>query len=214
MQPRRRQIRRLAVGMAVVSAAFACSKNEPAAAVAAPVGAKLVLFANAGGITMSCNQVVHLDPVLVSLAGDNLEMPPGFTLVSRDSSKVSIENGTWIRSGAATPGTQVVGTVIYHGTLLADSLAVIVNEPAVLIAGMIPGSISIAIGETSVAPVVSLHGGCGETLSDTFNWTVTDPSIVSVNAATGAVTGLKVGQTLLTAHGARYGNVSAGVTVH
>ena len=212
MHPRGRSIRRLAVGMAIVSAAFACSKKEPVAV--APVGAKLVLFASASGITVSFDQVVQLHPTLVSLAGDTLEMPPGFALVSRDSSKVSIENGTWIHSRAATPGTRVVGAVSYHGTLLGDSLSVIVQCPAVLFVGVIPSSISIAIGETSVVPVVSLHGGCNETLSDTFTWTVADPSIVSVNAATGAVTGLKVGQTLLTAHGARYGNVSAGVTVH
>lgn len=212
MHPRGRPIRRLAVAMAIASAAFACSKNEPVAV--APVGAKLVLFHNASSITVSCIQVVQLDPVLVSLAGENLEMPPGFTLVSRDTSKVSIENGASIHSWAATPGTRVVGTVIYHDRLLGDSLSVTVNEPAVLIAGVIPNGISIAIGETSVVPVVSLHGGCGETLSDTFTWTVADPTIVSVNAATGAVTGLKVGQTLLTAHGARYGDFHVGVAIH
>jgi hypothetical protein len=198
--------------MAVVSAAFACSKNEPVAA--APVVARLDLFGGGSIISMGFDQVVRLDPVLVSLAGDNLEMPPGFTLVSRDSSKVSVENGTWIHSRAATPSTRVVGTVLYHGTLLGDSLSVTVSCPAVLIPIVTPSSISIAIGETSVVPVVSLRGGCGETLSDTFTWTVADPTIVSVNAATGAVTGLSVGNTLLTAHGVRYGNFSIGVTVH
>src|SRR5882757_9896825 len=109
------------IGVAIL----ACSKSEPAA----PVAASLDLFVGGKFIAMAVEQFVRVDPVLLGVTGDTLPLPAGFTVVSRDSTKVSIDSGRLMHSRAATPLVYIVGTVFYQGKLFADSLGVAVTCP-------------------------------------------------------------------------------------
>jgi hypothetical protein len=180
---------------------------------AEPVAATLQIFGGTRGITMSIAQTVRLSPALISANGDTIPMPLGLTTSSSDATKVSVD-GLWMTSRGQTPGVLVRGSLLYHGKTFTDSLSVVVSCPAILVIGVAPSAISVAVGETSAAPVVTLVGGCGDALVDIFTWTVADATIATVNQANGAITGIRTGQTTVTVRGAKYGNIGAiAVTV-
>jgi hypothetical protein len=200
---------------AAAAAGLACSSNDESTVLTQPVAAKLDLMEGRNDFGMMLGISIRLRPVLVSVAGDTLDMPAGFTLVSRNPANVSVDSGTWIHARTMNPGTWVVGSVPYHGTTLTDSVNASVSCTLELIIGVSPSTISVAVGETSAAPVVTLKTCGGQiNVNDTFTWTVADATIASVNTTTGAVTGLKVGQTSITVRGATHSFIgSIAVTV-
>lgn len=179
-----------------------CS-GEPAA----PDALRLDLLAGQHAITMSIAQTVRMTPKLLSATGDTMPMPLGLVTTSSDPAKVAVD-GIWLTSIGTTPGVMVRGSVVYHGKAFTDSISVVVSCPLVLTKGVSPATMSLAVGETSAPPVVTLAGGCGP-VSDTFVWTVDDATIVSVSSVNGAVTGLKVGQTTVRVRGVQAGSIGA-----
>lgn len=192
-------------------AAIACSaRTEPVV----PVTARLDLYPGPNGFGLGLGVVMQVPIGLFDAAGGPLEMPAGLVLVSRNPSIISVDSGRWIRA-RAMGGAWLVATVPYHGTILADSNNVSVICTAELIVGIVPGSMTLAVAETSQAPVVTLKGCGGQlTFTDTFEFTALDPSIISVDITTGRTTGLRVGATGISVRGARFGTIGViGVTV-
>jgi hypothetical protein len=72
-----------------------------------------------------------------------------------------------------------------------------------------PRDTAIAIAE-SFTPTVALSS-CGgrERLTDTVSWTALDPAVITVDPATGRVTGRTPGATSLDVFGARYGRLGS-----
>jgi hypothetical protein len=185
-------------------AVVACtSRTEPAA----PVTAKLDLYPGPHDFALMLGAVMKVPIGLFDAAGEPLEMPGGLTLVSRSPAIISVDSGTWIRA-RAMGGAWLVATVPYHGTILTDSNNVGVVCTAELIVGITPTNVTLAVGESSVAPVVTLKGCGGQlTFTDTFEFTAIDPTIVSVNLTTGRATGLSVGTTGIAVRGAFHGMI-------
>jgi hypothetical protein len=76
----------------------------------------------------------------------------------------------------------------------------------------VPGDTTIMVGATFTASVELSSCGRQEVLSDVFTWESGDGTVAQVDAKTGVVTAMSVGETAILVTGQRYGNVG-GFTV-
>jgi hypothetical protein len=77
-----------------------------------------------------------------------------------------------------------------------------------------PRDTAVPVGAAYQASVALSSCGGRKKVSDTFVWTAVDPTIVRVNASTGRVTALAVGETHVAVEGDYYGRLgSIRVTV-
>ncbi len=191
---------------AVVLIVLACScSSEPAAPVqnANPRPAALQIMDGATAITISYQQSVQLLTILSDTLGHNVPMPPGFSIVSRDSTVASVD-GALLLHANKTGLTTLFASVTYAGRLLTDSIAIAVQCSLVLAMRFTPPSQTLSVGRSFTAQA-ELLSGCG--IGDTFTWDSSDQTIVSIDSISGFATAVSVGRASVRAHGKRLGSV-------
>ena len=97
------------------------------------------------------------------------------------------------------------------GTACSDSLTMACTRE--LLVSLVPADTTIVVGESFTASVALSSCGGRQHLSDTFVWEARDSTVVSVNSATGRITGRSPGETWVYATGDSYGTVGGSYVV-
>jgi hypothetical protein len=193
-------------------ASAACGKSTEPAAPVDSGPASVDLFNGMGGAGMMLGHEIPVPVTVRDASGNTLVTPAAFTLVSRNPATISIEGGTSIR-GRATGSAWIVGSLTHQGRVIADSVHFSVSCTLELIVAFAPSPFILGVGESGNASLRLIS--CGGQLQTTgpYIWSSQNPAIASVDPVTGLVTGVSVGQTVLSAKHAQYGTFSHGVTV-
>jgi hypothetical protein len=154
-------------------------------------------------ITAAVGSSLQLETRVLSPSGDTTSFVNAFAFVSRDTG-VAMVDATGLASVAGMGTTYIVASAPGFDNVLPDSIKVTGICTAELRWTFAPAQPSIAVGETFTPSITLTSCGGYVTLLDDFSWSVNDPTIVSVNAATGATVGLKAGTTYLIAQGRNY----------
>jgi hypothetical protein len=157
---------------------------------------------------------IRLPIAVVSSRGDTTAAPAQLLLVSRNTSVVRIDSGTFLQS-TGMGSTWVVASLDTAGQSLVDSMNVSVGCTMELTPVLTPTTQTLAVG-ASFTPTIRLFG-CGGKLevTDTFHWSASDTTVVRVDSLGGTTTGLRPGQANVLVHGTRYGFLETViVTVH
>jgi hypothetical protein len=146
---------------------------------------------------------LQLEARVLSSSGDTTSFVNAIALVSRNTDVATVDS-TGLASVAGTGATYIVASAPGFDHVLPDSIKVTGTCTLELRWMFTPAQPSIAVGETFTPSITVTSCGGYVTLIDDFSWSVNDPTIVSVNAATGATVGLKPGTTYLIVQGRKY----------
>jgi hypothetical protein len=159
---------------------------------------------------MSLGQSVRIQARLLDQLGQEMEMPAGLSLVSRNPDAITFD-GDLATGQKATPGTWLVASLATNGKVLADSVSFSVSCQPMLIVRVTPASMTLAVGESATAIVELI--ACGEATRPVLTWTSLNPAVASVDPATGRVTGVAIGSTSVRGTGASGSSYTVPVTV-
>ena len=139
------------------------------------------------------------------LRSDGVDVtPPGPpTYTSRNPATVLVDQ-SGVVTGLAPGATYLIAETVVNTTPLKDSLQVQTSCTLELRVEMTPTQKTLTIGTGFLPAVKLLSCGGHMTLTDTFTWTASDPSILSVDPSSGATTALKTGVASVRARGAQY----------
>jgi uncharacterized protein YjdB len=151
----------------------------------------------------------------------------GVTVSGGSNTSIAFAGGTGVTvtpSGASgatvvcgnTPGAAVITvTVTSNGQQYTSSIPVtITGGTSVLAVTISQGSATVSVGGTAqLAATVSLAPGAPANTATTVTWSSGDPTIATVNATTGVVTGVKAGQTTITATSTANTGLKASIPV-
>src|SRR5262249_32607999 len=141
-----------------------------------------------------------------------LLIPPNFTLISRAPAVVSVESATVIRA-RSTGSTWLVGSIAVEGIPVSDSAEVVVGCTLELQMKVSPASQTLRAGEsfTPSGEVLSCQGQVQ--VADTIRWVADDSTVMRVDSTSGRTTGMKVGESAVTAHDVRFRGLSSSIPV-
>lgn len=127
-------------------------------------------------------------------------------------------NGTTVTIACGTtPGASSVTYTVVNGSQTVTGSIPITIQAApspVLAVSITPQALTVPVGGTGVLTAsVSLATGAPVGTATTVTWSSTDPTIATVNATTGVVTGVRVGQTTIRATSTANTNLTASIPV-
>lgn len=154
---------------------------------------------------------LQLIPRLVSATGDTIQPAPSVGYLSRAAGMVSVSAGGLL-TALAIGSTSIEAATLYGGTLMADTLVVVVTCTTELTLRVTPQSPVLAPGDRFTPSIVVTSCGGQVTVTDTFTWSVVNPAtldpivstVVSVNPVTGETIALAPGTALVLVRGQQY----------